>query len=73
MAENQKIDFVVRTAVDTEDRENPTRWREIGVGFKGKNSITVLVDSLPVNGKFVIFPYEPKPKEEKKSFSPFGT
>lgn len=51
------FDFVVRSAVDTKD--DKTRWREVGVGWKGKDSITLSLDALPVNGKLIIFPYTP--------------
>jgi len=62
MAEDKPFDYVVRTAVEA--GEDKTRWREIGVGFKGRESITCLVDAVPVNGKFIIFPYTPKePKQ----------
>ena len=63
---DKMFDYVVRTAVDTKD--NKTRWREVGVGWKGKESITLSLDAVPVNGKLVIFPYkppEPKPEEKK--------
>ena len=67
MAEGKKpFDYVVRTAVDAKDEK--TRWREVGVGWKGKESITLSLDALPVNGKLVIFPYvppEPKPETGK--------
>lgn len=69
MAEGRMFDCVVRTAVDTNNKDKPTRWRELGVGWKNKDgSITLSLDAVPVNGKLVIFPYkppEPKPEEKK--------
>ena len=60
MADKKGFDFVVRTAVDA--GEDKTRWREVGVGWKGKDSITISLDACPVNGKLVLFKYEPKEK-----------
>ena len=39
------------------------RWTNIGVAFKGENSITVLMDAIPVNGKLVLT--KPRPKEQQ--------
>lgn len=54
----KRPDYTVSTVVQT---DNGDRWREIGVGFtsdKG-DTITVLLDALPANGKLVLSP--PKP------------
>jgi hypothetical protein len=36
------------------------RWSNIGVAFQNQDSITVLLDAVPVNGKIVLT--KPKPK-----------
>ncbi len=54
----KRPDYTVSTVVQTDSGD---RWREIGVAFtsdKG-NTITVLLDALPANGKLVLSP--PKP------------
>ncbi len=55
----KRPDYTVSTVVPTDSGD---RWREIGVGFasdKG-DTITVLLDALPVTGKLVLSP--PKPR-----------
>jgi len=54
----QKPDFRVSTVV-TDSETGKDRWTNIGVAFQGKDTITVLMDSVPVNGKLVLH----KPKE----------
>lgn len=60
------IDYVIFTVVDTdrvdENGKTISRWKEVGVAFQNKDSITGLLDALPVNGKIVL--RKPKPKEE---------
>lgn len=66
----KRPDFTVSTVIQT---GNGDRWREIGVGFasdKG-DTITVLLDALPVSGKLALTP----PKERRsacllENFSP---
>jgi hypothetical protein len=55
----KRPDFVVSTVTST---ENGDRWREIGVGFANEkgDTITVLLDALPVSGKLVL--RQPKPQ-----------
>jgi len=56
-------DYTVSTVVTTDAGD---RWREIGVGFasdKG-DTITVLLDALPVSGKLVLRP--PKPPSDAR-------
>jgi hypothetical protein len=55
----KRPDYAVSTVVNT---ENGDRWREIGVGFTSEkgDTITVLLDALPVTGKLVLRP--PKPQ-----------
>jgi len=49
----KKPDYIVSSVVDVEDGKS--RWREIGVAFKNeKDSITVLLDAVPLNGKLVL-------------------
>ncbi|MCX6695160.1 MAG: hypothetical protein NTU61_02535 [Candidatus Altiarchaeota archaeon] len=55
----QRPDYRVSTVVkDAETGKD--RWTNIGVAFKGNDTITVLMDSVPVNGKLVLH----KPKEK---------
>ena len=48
----KRPDYTVSTVVQT---DNGDRWREIGVGFNSEkgDTITVLLDALPANGKLV--------------------
>jgi len=54
----KRPDYTVSTVVQTETGD---RWREIGVAFSsGKgDTVTVLLDALPANGKLVLS--RPKP------------
>ncbi len=46
-------DYRVSTVVN--DPENgKDRWTNIGVGFQNSESITVLIDAFPVNGKLIL-------------------
>jgi hypothetical protein len=49
----RKPSYVVSTVTST---ENGDRWREIGVAFENdkRDTITVLLDALPVSGKLVL-------------------
>ena len=59
MAKGKVPDYVASTVVrDMESGKD--RWTSIGVAFKNRESITVLVDAVPVNGKIVLRP--PKSK-----------
>ena len=61
MAKGKMPDFVAATVVG--DKESgKDRWTSIGVAFKNEDSITVLVDAVPVNGKIVLRPPK-KPAE----------
>lgn len=57
----KRPNFVVSTVTST---ENGDRWREIGVGFTNDagDTITVLLDALPVSGKLVL--RAPKPQRD---------
>jgi len=58
----KKPDWIVNTAVDLEGGK--TRWREIGVAFVGKNdTVTVLLDAVPVSGKLVLMLPRDKDRE----------
>ena len=60
MAKGKMPDYVASTVVS--DKESgKDRWTGIGVAFKNQDSITVLVDAVPVNGKIILRP--PKKKE----------
>ncbi len=56
----QVPDFRVNTVV-TDHETGKDRWTNVGVAFQGENSITVLLDAVPVNGKLVLV--KPRPKE----------
>ncbi|HHQ44512.1 MAG TPA: hypothetical protein ENN13_00035 [Candidatus Altiarchaeales archaeon] len=46
-------DYRVNTVIG--DSENgKDRWTSIGVAFQNKDTITVLMDAVPVNGKIVL-------------------
>lgn len=59
----KRPDYTVSTVVST---ENGDRWREIGVGFTSANrdTITVLLDALPVSGKIIL--RAPKPAADAR-------
>jgi hypothetical protein len=49
----QTPDWRVSTVV--EDLESgKDRWTNIGVAFEGNETITVLIDAVPVNGKLIL-------------------
>jgi len=58
----QAPSYIVNTAVEVEGGK--TRWREIGVAFASaeKDTVTILLDALPVSGKLVLM--RPKPREK---------
>lgn len=58
-----QIDYVVFTVVEIEGQDK-SRWKELGVGFRNKDSITILLDAVPLNGKLILT--KPKPKEDKQ-------
>jgi len=51
----KRPDYSVNTVIST---DNGDRWREIGVAFASErgDTITVLLDALPVSGKLVLTP-----------------
>jgi len=55
----KRPDYRVSTVInDTEGGKD--RWTNVGVAFKNESdTITVLVDALPVNGKLIL--HKPKP------------
>jgi hypothetical protein len=60
----KRPDYAVSTVVST---ENGDRWRDIGVGFasdKG-DTITLLLDALPVTGKLVLRPSKPQSADSR--------
>lgn len=75
-------DFSVATVIEvrprTESEKALNRWTTIGVGFTNKDTISVHLDALPLNGKLVLMKYEPKKKPEpavvepQTKFNPFG-
>jgi len=56
----QRPDFRVSTVVNDHET-GKDRWTNVGVAFQGKDSITVLMDSVPINGKLIL--HKPKPKD----------
>lgn len=64
MAAKRRPDYTVSTVVGT---DNGDRWREIGVGFANEkgDTITVLLDAIPINGKLVLRPPKPQATESR--------
>lgn len=52
----RKPDFIVSSVVDVSDEKS--RWREIGVAFWNErhDSMSVLLDAVPLSGKLVLMP-----------------
>ena len=51
----KRPDYIVNITVDLEGGK--TRWREVGVAFRSeKDTITVLLDALPIAGRLVLTP-----------------
>jgi hypothetical protein len=57
----QTPDWRVSTVV-SDPESGKDRWTNIGVAFEGNETITVLIDALPVNGKIIL--QRPRKKEE---------
>jgi hypothetical protein len=57
-----KIDFECFAVEDAKKEGGKARWTRIGVAFVNKDSITVRLNALPINGEVVLL--KPKPKEE---------
>jgi hypothetical protein len=57
----KKPAYIANTVIDGDG--NQARWREIGVAFESDkgDSITVLLDALPVTGRLVLT----RPKERR--------
>lgn len=82
MTGKKQPDFSVATVIEvrprTETEKAVNRWTNVGVGFTNKDTITVHLDALPLNGKLVLMKYEPKKKPEQiapveqQKFNPFG-
>lgn len=60
----RKPDFIVSSVVDTAD--DKSRWREIGVAFWNEkhDSMSVLLDAVPLSGKLVLMPPKQRPAEQ---------
>ena len=56
----QRPDYRVSTVVSDPD-SGKDRWTNVGVAFQNNETITVLVDAVPVNGKLIL--QRPKDKE----------
>jgi hypothetical protein len=59
----QMPDWRVATVVN-DPESGKDRWTNVGVAFEGNETITVLVDAMPVNGKLIL--QRPRKKEEAK-------
>jgi hypothetical protein len=57
----QSPDWRVSTVV-SDPESGKDRWTNVGVAFEGNETITVLVDAVPVNGKLIL--QRPKKREE---------
>jgi len=59
----RKPDFIVSSVVDVGD--DKSRWREIGVAFWNEKheSMSVLLDAVPLSGKLVLMPPKPRSAE----------
>lgn len=68
MPTGQRPDWIVNTVVTMEGGKN--RWREIGVGFAGADgeTLTVLLDALPVGGRLVLT--RPKQRSQGEAQTP---
>lgn len=54
MSTKKRPDFIVSSVVDLEGGES--RWREVGVGFWNEktDSVTILLDAVPLSGRLVM-------------------
>jgi hypothetical protein len=59
-------DFIAWSVVEDPNDGAKSRWKECGVCFTNKGSITVLLDTLPLSGKLVLLPPKEKEKEPEK-------
>lgn len=59
----RKPDFIVSSVVDVAD--DKSRWREVGVAFWNEkhDSMSVLLDAVPLSGKLVLMPPKPRAAE----------
>ncbi len=55
-------DWRVSTVVNDPD-SGKDRWTNVGVAFNNNETITVLIDATPINGKLILA--KPRPKEEE--------
>ena len=56
------MDYIAKTPVADRKDENKTHWRTVGAAFaKEGGTISIQLDSLPINGKIVLF--EPSASE----------
>ena len=60
----RKPDFIVSFVVDVAD--DKSRWREIGVAFWNEkhDSMSVLLDAVPLSGKLVLTPPKQRPADQ---------
>lgn len=68
----QMPDFIAKTVREIGEGEKKKNcWSDVGVAFLGKETITVYMDTVPLNGKIVLVKPLPK-EEEQKKMNPFG-
>lgn len=66
-----KLDFIAKAVREYEENgEKKTRWTDIGVGFVNKDSITVMLNALPIGDKIVLM--KPPKVDEKGKMQVFG-
>jgi hypothetical protein len=49
-------DYRAKTVVELPGGKE--RWVEIGIAFKNRETISVKLDALPINGKIILVPLE---------------
>ena len=62
------MDYIAKTPVTDRKDESKTHWRTVGAGFaKEGGVISIQLDSLPINGKIILF--EPAANEANEESS----
>lgn len=59
-----EIDFEAFAVEDGRKEGDKARWTRIGAAFCNKDSISIALNALPVNGRIVLL--RPRPKEAVK-------
>jgi hypothetical protein len=62
MSKGKRPDWIAWNVNETGGGQ--ARWRELGAAFAGeKETITILLDAVPLTGKIVLMPPKPKAQE----------